>query len=287
MKTAPPCRMTRGSATTDNHVLYFAPYDSQSVYSYALSTEKWEELPKCPARNFGLVVIQGELTAVGGADKVSFCSNKLLTFQQMRWVRKYPPMIIKRAYCATVNTASSNGEHFIIVIGGSVAAHRMTAAVELFQVSTRKWFGVADMLQPLPKPSATICGNQLYVIGEDANGCSCSLEALLSNKTPESPNSTLHLISWTMLPHLPVLDTVAATLSGELVILGGWQAGSPVNSIHQLMAGQWVKIGSTFFARWRSLVANSSPDEIIIVSGRGAHDSVEKCVGSYIYMLFD
>ena len=65
MKTA-PCEMARGSATTDHQFSYFTPDDSNSVYSYQWSTEKWEELPPCPYYHSGLVIINGQLTAVGG-----------------------------------------------------------------------------------------------------------------------------------------------------------------------------------------------------------------------------
>ena len=66
--TEPPRGMARGSATTDGQFAYFTPWDSTSVYRYELSTEKWEELPSCPYYNFGLVIIEGELNAVGGME---------------------------------------------------------------------------------------------------------------------------------------------------------------------------------------------------------------------------
>ena len=46
------------------------------------------------------------------------------------------------------------------------------------------------------------------------------------------------------LPSLPVTHSTAATLCGELVLIGGKWDRSPVNSIHQLVEGQWVEIGS-------------------------------------------
>ncbi|CAI8049290.1 hypothetical protein GBAR_LOCUS27130, partial [Geodia barretti] len=101
-KTA-PCAMIRGSATTDGRFAYFTPHDFNSVYQYECSTEKWEELPSCPYYNSGLVIIDRELTAVGGYVGSRF-TNKLYTLRQRKWVEKYPPMNTARSHTAVVST---------------------------------------------------------------------------------------------------------------------------------------------------------------------------------------
>ena len=274
MKTT-PCEMTRGSSTTDHRFSYFTPYDSKSVYSYQWSTEKCEELPPCPYRFSGLVIINGQLTAVGGEDRSCY-TNKLFTLRQSQWIEEYPPM--NTARCPTV-VSSSDGE-YIIVIGGD--GDNWTTTVELFQVSSRRWHQLKDLPQRLSCPSATICGNQLHVIGSDRNGYSCSLQALLSSDRPITSQSIPHLISWTSLPPLPVEVSKAATLSGQLVIigglLGGYQNESPVETIHQLFDGQWVEIGSMSCDKRFCLVVSPSPDKMMIVGGGGGYNDVEECV---------
>ena len=272
--------MERGSATTDGRFAYFAPaLNSTSVYRYEYSTEKWEELPACPYHNSGLVTIDRELTAVGGQDGSyrltgSHCTNKLYTLRQREWVEKYPPMNTARSCPAVVST--SDGKH-LIVIGGVGGG---TATVELFQVKSRRWHQLTDLPQPLSYPSATICGDQLNVIGDYANCYSCSLSSLPSRDQPITSPLTL---SWKPLPHLPVGYSTAATLCGQLVLIGGYQGVSLVNSIHQLVGGDWVKIGSMAGGRYYCLVVSPSPDKIIIVGGRehplaNPLNNVEECV---------
>ena len=268
-KTA-PCRMSRGSATTDDRFAYFTPFVSNSVYQYEYSTEKWEELPSCPYRKSGLVIIDREVTAVGGREGWDGPrrTNKLYTLRQRKWVEKYPPMNTARSDTAVVST--SDGE-YLIVIGGSVVGGRSTATVELFQVKSRRWHKLTDLPQPLDCPSATICGDQLNVIGIYGNGYSCSLAALPTSDQPITSPLTL---SWKPLPPLPVQYSTAATLCGQLVLIGGSRRTSSVNSIHQLVDGQWVEIGSMTSGGSCCLVASSSPDKIIIVGGV----IVEECV---------
>ena len=271
-KKRAPRRMMRGSATTNGRFAYLTPVGSTSLYQYEYSTEKWSDLPPCPYRDSGLAIIDSELTTVGGWDGRSH-TNKLFTLQQRKWVKNYPPMNTARYKPAVVST--SDGD-YLIVIGGH-DGYRWTATVELFQVKIRRWHKLTDLPQPLPEPSATICDDHLNVIGDDDNGYSCSLQALPSSDRPITSPLTL---SWKLLPRLPVTYSTAATLCGQLVIIGGVQDRSPVNSIHQLVDREWVRIGSMASDRWSCLVASPSPDRIIIVGGRDDYivvDSVEEC----------
>ena len=72
--------------------------------------------------------------------------------------------------------------------------------------------------------------------------------------------------------------STAATLCGQLVIVGGLQDGSEINSIHQLLDGEWVKIGSMSRKRSECLVISLSPNRTMIIGGWGGEDSVEECV---------
>ena len=264
--------MSRGSATTDHQFAYFTPLNSPSVYQYEWSTDQWKELPSCPCRNSGLVIIDGELTAVGGES--SEVSNKLFTLRQRKWVEEYPPMKTARSDPAVVS--ASDGD-YIIMIGGWGHGGGWTAAVELFQVKTRRWYETMKLPQPLVLPSATVCGDQVHVISSGNEGYSCSIQALPSSDRPITSQSLSRLLSWNPLPPLPVAGPTAATLCGQLVIIGGQQGGSLVNSIHQLVEGQWVKIGSTTSGRWRCLSVSPSPDKLMIVGGWEEEYSVEEC----------
>ena len=267
--------MTRGSTATDGRFVYITPDGSNSLYQYECSTEEWMELPSCPYYNSGLAIVDSELTTVGGVDG-AVRTNRLFTLRQGKWVEVYPPMNTARSDPAVVST--SDGD-YLIAIGGLGSDGFVTATVELFQVKSRRWYKLTDLPQPLHRPSATICGDQLHVIGIDDNGYSCSLQSLPSNDRPITSPLTL---SWKPLPPLPVKYSTAATLCGQLVLIGGWQDRSPVNYIHQLVEGQWVKIGSMTSGRHWCLAVSLSPDRILIVGGFGAKYSVEECVFLYL-----
>ena len=132
-----------------------------------------------------------------------------------------------RSNTAVVTT--SDGEYLIAIGEGD----DWPATVELFQVKSRRWYQLTDLPRPLPSPSATICGDQLNVIGTDANGYSCSLAALPSSDQPITSPLTL---SWKPLPPLPVADSTAATLCGQLVLIG---VRRDVSSLVHSPASRW------------------------------------------------
>ena len=160
------------SLTADQSIIYCTSDDSNSVYRYQLKEDQWSVLPLRPYEDSGLVVIDGVLTAVGGREGF-YRKNKLFTLRQSRWVEEYPTMNTARSSPAVVTT--SNGQHMIIIIGGI----DWVDTVELYNTGSSNWSQLTSLPQPLILPSATICDNQLYVIGRDGNRYSCSVQGLL------------------------------------------------------------------------------------------------------------
>ena len=264
-KTAPR-EMIRGSATTDHQFAYFTPWNTNSVYRYEWNAEKWEQLPPTPYHNSALVMIDGTLTAVGGGGG-SHTTNKLFTLED-QWIEKYPPMNTARSYTAAVSTSDGN---YVIVIGGS-SLHWIDT-VEIFHVRGRRWYKLTNLPKALTGPSATIWGNRLQVTGENGDGYLCFLHALPSSNQPITSQSI-----WTPLPHQPVICSATSTLCGQLVIVGGQRGLSLVNSIYQLVDGEWVEIGSMSRSRSLCLVVSPSPKTMMVVGGLGGGNTVEEYV---------
>ena len=279
VKKTAPCAMFRGSATSDHEFAYLRPSDSSSVYRYAWCTEEWSELPPCPCKGSALVIIDGALTAVGGWIG-SRDTNCLLTLRHKQWVEELPPM--KSAHFR-VESSVFDGENLLVIVGQCMIGHNIKwiTTVQLFHMRSRKWHELPILPQPLVRPSATICRNQVHVTGICGKGFSMFLHALPSSDQPTT--SQYRIISWSPLPPLPVTDSTVATFCGQLVIIGGKRGGSLVSSIHQLVDRKWVEIGSMSSRRCWCLVVSPSPDKMMIVGGQGDTassrlDSVEECV---------
>ena len=269
-KTAPH-EMWRGSATTEDRYAYFTPEDTDLVYRYEHSTETWERLSSSPFSNSGLVTINSELTTVGGWDGRCH-TNKMHSLQHGKWVEQ-PPMNIACSNSAVVSTPDGN---YILVIGGDIDSQDWIATVKLLHVRNKRWYELSKLPQALPQPSATICGNELYVIGKDSEGYSCSLQFLTSIDQPIRAQSILPTLPWEPIPQQPVKCSTAASLCGQLVIVGGLQDGSSVKSIHQLVDEKWVEVGSLSCERSKCLVVATSNDKMMVVGGQGGEKVVEE-----------
>lgn len=266
--------MTRGSATCDRYYAYFAALGSNTVHRYSLGDNKWLRMPSCPYRNFGLVVIHNALITIGGREQHLVYSNKLLTLRHRHWVEEYPPMMYARDI-PSISTFESQGHRtLIIVVGGSVGDSKWTTSVEILDTRDSIWFSLASLPKPLTFPSATLCHNSdtmvLSVVGCYREGYRCSLHVDALN---ESLGNT---IIWSSLPTLPASGSTAATLRDQLVVVGGWNSDAAVSYIHQLINDQWVRIGTVTNGR-ECLIVSPSSDQLVMVGGEGATNSVCMC----------
>ena len=168
-----------------------------------------------------------------------------------------------------------------IVIGGKVEYFEWTNAVELLRVSSKTCHELTKLPQALPQPSTTICGNELYVIGKDGDGYSCSLQFLTFIDQPIRAQSILPTLPWEPIPQQPVTCSTAASLCGQLVIVGGLQSGSSVKSIYQLVDEEWVEVGSLSSGRSKCLVVATSNDKMMVVGGQGGEKVVEEFKAVY------
>ena len=165
-------------------------------------------------------------------------TGKLLTLRQRKRVEKYP--LINTAHTDPAVVSSSDGKYLIVIWGGrGDDGGAWTATVELFQEKSIQWYKLKDIPHSSTYPS-TMCGNLLHVIGEDDKAYSCRLRALPSSDQPIPPQSMPHLISWTPLPSLPVTQSTAANLCGQLYSTRWWQARWVTSQLHSPAGGGTV-----------------------------------------------
>ena len=211
--------MSRGAAVVDGKVAYFMNCNGQTC-SYDSSTQRWSELPQCPHRSSSLAVIKGLLTAIGGRPvTLGVSDNKLLSIMNSKaqvclWVEHFPPMPSKRYKTAVISTK----QHLIVAGGKSGGSNRLDT-VEVMDIETLVWSTAANLPHPYSWASATICGDQLYMLGGlDKGGptmsvLTCSLTKLLQSSTETSV--------WHRIADVPAYSSTCAAVNGELVAVGG------------------------------------------------------------------
>ena len=156
-----PERMRRGAAVVHANRAYFIPGGSREVYSYQNihGKEQWSRLPDNPNDRFGLAVIDGLLTSVGGKG----LTNTLLSLtgegERKQWSQIFPPMPTPRWNVACVTT-----EQALVVAGGYGAGGHLDT-VEVMNTDTKVWTKVASPPEKCYLLTATVLGDRLYLAG--------------------------------------------------------------------------------------------------------------------------
>ena len=283
-----PQKMNRGAAVVHGNTAYFKPAVSTKVYSYQNihGQEQWFQLPDSPNGSFGLAVIDGLLTSVGGAN--NGYTNTLLSLtgegERKQWSEIFPPM-------PTPHTAACVATKQVLVVAGGYAG-RFLATVEVMNISTKQWTTVSPLPQKQYNLSGTVCGDTLYLAGGSTDLTlsksvfACSLPDLLtsSNSLGSRTRQPLsqHQNVWKEVSSLPVTRSTLASFNGHLLAIGGRDdSRNPTSDVYRYdpHTDSWNVVSQMKIKRSDCLAVTLPEDHLIVVGGwtQGADktDSVE------------
>ena len=278
-----PRKMYGEVAAVNGSVAYFQPEDlgQHTVLSYDFTKNNWSELPKCPKRDFRLAVVNNLLTAIGGRIAKRDYANSLLSLTNKEWTEQFPPMPTKRWLTAVVCSGRS-----LVVAGGTGEGNKRLSIVEVMDTDTLQWSTASNLPHPLTQATATLCGDQVYMLGGwDQSGkpsesvFTCSLTALLQSCQSKSgsPGAQMKTLSlargpkvWHQLADTPVTLSTCASPHGRLLAVGGRDSDEAcTTAIHtyNTTTNSWEIISHMATPRLRCLVAVLPRNELMIMGG--------------------
>ena len=261
-----PVTMCRGAAAAGDGKCYFMTLDDvhsdTNIHVYDSVKDDWFAARQGLYKNASLAVIDGQITTIGGDVSFGKCSNALHTLSNRRWTEKYPPMIVDPAL--DINNSKScmsvvQSGNLVIVIGGTNSSTGSQKRVDILNTETSVWTDVHDVPYSVSRGSATIAGDELYV---ECNGhvYQCFLDELQDDSKPAGS-------VWTTVPptpsgsHHPTLGS----LCGQAVSFGG--NDSRTISAYDPDKQSWYDIGKMAIGRTRPLVAQLTPDTVVVAGG--------------------
>ena len=285
-----PREMWGEAAAVNGSVAYFRPgeLEQHTVLKYDSAKSNWSELPKCPNCDFSLAMVNNLLTAIGGnTPNGDQCTSSLLSLTDRKWMEQFPPMPTKRWLTAVVCSGRS-----LVVAGGTGEGYKYLSTVEVMDTESLQWSTASNLPHPLTQATATLCGDQIYMLGgfdqSDKSSKSvftCSLAALLRSFQSKSGSlgrlmKTLSLASgpkvWRQLADIPVTHSACASLHGHLLAVGGEDSdGEPTSAIHtyNTTTNSWEVISHLATPRSQCLVAVLPHNELMVVGGFAPSDS--------------
>ena len=270
-----PDRMVRGAAVVYGNTAYFTSGISHRVYSYQniYGNERWSQLPDNTNGNFGLVVIHGLLTSVGGCSKGSYM-NTLLSLtgegERKQWFEVLPPMPTPRRNTACVSTNQA-----VIVAGGD--AGDPVNAVEVMNISTKQWTAVSSLPKKLSLLSATVCGDTLCLVGGITAGYNPVFISSIPTLLPVSTRGAKlrQKLSrsnniWKEIRSLPVAQSTLTSFNGDLLAVGGRSdSGKSTTNVYRYDShlNLWNIVNQMKNRRSECLAVTLPEDHLIVVGG--------------------
>ena len=163
----------------------------------------------------------------------------------------------------------------------------------MMDTETLQWSTTSSLPHPLYQASATLCGDQVYMLGgrvqddkQSKSVFTCSLAALLQSCQPQSLGERLKTLSlastpkvWHQLADTPVTFSTCASLHGQLLAVGGEDSDGKKNpaAIHMYntTTNSWEVISHMETPQRQCLVAVLPHNKLMVVGGFTAGDKTD------------
>jgi hypothetical protein len=276
-----PCEMNRScDAIVDGNTVFVMKNNTVNIHSYDVTSDSWSQLTDCVHNDSSITVINGCLTTVGGGSFPNY-SNELFSRtgkgKSRRWTRQFPPMPTKRRSTTSLCTGTT-----LIVAGGKGVGGRDLSTVEVMDTETLQWSTAADLPQPIYRASATVCGDQLCMLGGVEGGYyvksayTCSVSALLLSCVPSSLEAKFQSTSledkarvWRQIADLSVTRSTCESFHGRLLAVGGYESGKPTTAVYMYNSttNSWEIISHMTIGRNLCLTAVLPDNRLMVVGG--------------------
>ena len=222
--------------------------DCHQVFQYDTFRDEWNRLPPCQVKLFAMDQFAGYLITVGGKIHAGI-TGKVYCFKEesQKWEEFLKPMPTARFSSSVTTTQSS------IVASGGFTDGVVCATVEVYSSETSQWH-TAD---PLPVPCGMMTSVTIADIWYQMGGIGdhhiniptvlyAPLTALIEKATSPTHQSASPTSVWKTLPDTPLRTSAAASLSGSLLAVGGYNETPASEAVHVFLpfTNSWVRVAT-------------------------------------------
>ena len=251
-----------GASVVYGNSAFFACGNQVYSYQNIFGNEQWSQLPDNPNRYFGLAVIDGLVTSVGGDGPTNTLLSLTGEGEKKEWSEVFPPMPTPRSYVTCVTT-----EQALVVAGGSVKGLLDEAdIVEVMNTNTKQWGTVASLPRKSKFLSAALFEDSLYIRGIGTSVFTCSVPDLLLPQQSGSQPSNL----WKGISSLPVSGSTLVAFGGHLLAVGGGRdIEKPTSNVYRYDShtNSWTIVSQMKNKQYYCLAAALGEDCLIVVGG--------------------
>ena len=231
-----PTGMSSVQGVVYHNKLYLGGHTSSAkadsmLYAYCPDIDIWKVFPPCPLKWFGMAVWRDQLILLGGKEansKKSAITNKLVVWEDGKWVYSLPPMLIARVSPLVV----VHENHLALAGGGHLGR-----SVEVLESSTMQWCRVSSLPINCFPHLSTVCGDHLYLLHPETGRIlqahvptfvrqkeeyPITDSSSFASKDESMSSETRDIIEagsmWRQLPRPPVVPLRLTTVGGYIVV---------------------------------------------------------------------
>ncbi|XP_065893295.1 uncharacterized protein [Dysidea avara] len=286
-----PHKMYGASVAGDNENVYVTDTNSPChiprniVYCYDISMHQWKELPEPEQYYFVLLMVNGQLTAIGGLDFITLNqTSKVSTFSKLNnsWISLYPNLLIPRSKPGAV----VHCDH--VIVAGGQTSDGIADDIEIlnWKQLPLMWKRASVYLPcPMFAMHLTICEEDLYIVGYDDDKTTYQNVHFINITTVVSlDNSALnsHVDSlWSKLPSIPLTRAGVASTCPILIAGGSFKGVITSNIfIYDSHDQIWTKVASLTSPRSNVAIATINNTTIMVIGGYSKGGSAEAAAES-------
>ena len=285
-----PHKMHGASVAVDKQNVYVtdtnSPHDDprNDVYCYNTISNHWTSLPRLEQWYFVLLMIDGQLNAIGGEDSVTCnLSRKVSTFCQTEntWVSYYPNLLTAKFKPGAV----VHKDH--VIVAGGQTNDDISDDIEVLNWTQipLKWQRLRMRLPcPMFAMQFVICEDQLYITSYmDSTATHRNVYQLQASILASSSNQSFQVdnYSWTKRPATPFARVGMASLYPPM-IAGGSLKGKLSSDVfaYDTQNCLWKKVGSLTSPKASVAIATISNTTIMAIGGYSKGGSIEAAAES-------
>lgn len=250
--------------------IYFSCSRSEHVYSFHPDSNLWSRLhPPCPQHCYGLALVRGQVTALGG-QRGAHISARVLTLvdtgDDVCWEEQLPPLPTPRFNLSTVTTrGGGTGAEKVLAIGGQ-DRYGPVQCVEVLNLGRLQWSRLANLPLPMDMPCAVTAGKQLYLLG--AGNTQAVLTCFIPYLVRTTNTDTQEV--WFELSATPTASPTGVVVGNELLAVGGYdEDGVDSHGVYhfQQFTRKWRMVSKMNIACNKPLLANLPRGKLMVVGG--------------------
>ena len=256
--------------------------DSCKIHVYSLTALKWSTLPEAPIYNADIVVVNDQITLLGGCD----AETREPTDIVWSWFEKegkWRHSMLSPMPRARMAIAVCHYGNILIVAGGVENSTDRTAVnrVDVYNFTSQQWNTPPELQLPEARRSHfLVCfegyiyatgGSSRFYTNSDFSCNTWRVKCTDLEKAVQTPAAMSEKCLWKPTTDLPVLRSTVVSCEASIFSVGGMKDDKPQNVIYRLVREQdgnhWIKVGNMNIGKFRHAVVPLGSHTLFIAGG--------------------